>query len=384
MGNHEDAALTATPTIWVSSSRGPTRDGRIKPEIAANGRTVMAARSRNMNDAAPGALYVPKTGTSMAAPLVGGASALLFECRGAGATWADVKQILTDTAGVQGSAAGSPLIPVPSNAFGFGYLQMGSACAAPATDVDVWLRDHTSDTTGAEPFTGAVAYLSPDIEVLDTTGAPVPNPTYHPTNRFNNLIRVTVRNRGTQTARNTEVFLYWGDPATNIPFPAEWRSTGIYTGAPAYVNQTNKIVIPELPGLSTTQVTFAWAPPAPASGLAGDDHFCLMARLENEADSSDIGSGGWSSIRASNNIALRNTHVQPAPTAPGSGDEEAEMTFYVEGTADTDTLMIEVDMLEGVPELHVPVRTLPWRDRRLIERVASREPQNVGAPRGCL
>ncbi len=366
VGNHDVTA--PTPNISGRSGRGPTRDGRIKPEIASVGTNVTAPRSRNMNAPAPGALYTAMSGTSMSAPLVAGACALLFQCRGAASTWANLKQILEDTAGTAGLA-------IPSNAFGFGFMQMANACAQPAMNVDVWLRDHATDT-GLEPFTGSVAWLSPDIEVLDTAGNPVPNPTYHPTNRFNNIIRVTVRNRGTQTARNTEAYLYWADPATNIPFPAAWNDTGIYTGAPAFLTQENMIVIPQLAAGSSTQIQFAWAPPASGSNLRGDDHFCLLVRLENEGDPSQIGAGGWAVITATNNIALRNVHVQPAPNG---GD--ADMSFYVVGSSDQDSLVMYTELVAGRVALNLPVQALPWRDIRLIEKYGRRRlPYGCGDP----
>lgn len=64
-----------------SSSRGPTRDGRHKPEIAAPGTNIVAAnakggRSDNGNILP---MRVSKTGTSMSAPHVAGIVALLFE-----------------------------------------------------------------------------------------------------------------------------------------------------------------------------------------------------------------------------------------------------------------------------------------------------------------
>jgi Subtilase family len=306
VGNHDKTA--PTPAVSGSSGLGPTRDGRIKPEIATVGTNVTATRPRNMNGPIAGvgaqALYSAVSGTSFSSPIVAGACALLFQCRGAGATWADLKQILTDTAGTLGIA------PVPGNAFGFGFLQMGAACARPATNVDVWLRDDVGDT-GTEPFVGPVTWLCPDIAILDTAGVPVANPTFSAVARFNNIIRVTVRNRGTQTARNVDVFLYWGDPATNIPFPAEWRSTGIFTGTPGFASLGNLIVIPQVASGASTNVDFAWAPPAPGSNLRGDDHFCLLARLEHDADPSNIGAGGFTVVTASNNIGLHNVHVQP-------------------------------------------------------------------------
>lgn len=64
------------------SSSGPTRDGRAKPNLVAPGVQVLAARSRPRFDAG---LYTPltrKSGTSMAAPHVAGAVALMFEAAG--------------------------------------------------------------------------------------------------------------------------------------------------------------------------------------------------------------------------------------------------------------------------------------------------------------
>lgn len=358
VGNHNKTG--PTPAISGTSGRGPARDGRIKPEIASVGTAVTAPRSRNMNAAAPGALYVGMGGTSMSAPLVAGACACLFQCRGAATTWANLKQILEDTAGVAGLA-------IPGNDFGFGFMQVGTGCAAAAPSVDVWLRDHTADT-GAEPFTGEVVWLSPDIEVLDASGGPIANPTHDPVKRFNSIIRVTVRNRGTSMARNTEVHFYWADPATSIPYPNAWNTTGIYNDAPGFVNQSNMIVIPQLAAGASTQVQFGWAPPAPGSNIRGDDHFCLLVRLENEGDPSQIGGGGWSAVTSRNNIGLRNVHVQP------DDPSDASMSFYVVGSADQDSLIVHPRLAGGRLSLLLPVQALPWRDVALIERHKARRP----------
>ena len=180
--------------------------------------------------------------------------------------------------------------------------------------------------------------------------------------RFNNIIRVTVRNRGTNIARNTEVYFYWADPATNIPYPAAWNTTGIYNDAPGFVNQSDKIVIPQLAAGASAQVQFGWAPPAPGSNIRGDDHFCLLVRLENEGDPSQIGAGGWTAISARNNIGLHNVHVQP------DDPNDADISFYVVGSADQDSLIVYPKLAGGRLSLLLPVQALPWRDLELIER----------------
>ncbi len=60
--------------ISVSSSQGPTRDGRAKPEIAAPGTEIVAARGFG----APGEAWTAMSGTSMASPFVAGVVGLML------------------------------------------------------------------------------------------------------------------------------------------------------------------------------------------------------------------------------------------------------------------------------------------------------------------
>ncbi len=361
VGSHADTATP--PGIATSSSCGPSRDGRIKPDISTVGVNVTSSNSRNMNVLPLPGLTVSMGGTSMASPIIAGTCALLYECRGAGLSWFDIKQILQNN-------VAAPAVGIPSNQFGFGYLQIAGGCTPFVNDVDVWLRDNTDDT-GVEPYPGSVTWRSPDIEVLDMIGNPVSNPTHNPANFVNNIIRVTARNRSAlQVARNVEVYLYWADPGTAIAFPADWKSDGIYTGvAPNFINQSNKIVIPQIAAGGSVSVDFAWAPPAPGSNVRGDDHFCLLVRLENEVDASSIGTGGWGIIRGSNNIALRNTHI--VAVAP-NGD--ADSAFYVTGTEDADNLEITAENIDTPIIFQFPVSILPWYDLALAEKFGIRKP----------
>jgi subtilisin family serine protease len=70
-----DAHYPSTPISWFSSA-GPTRDGRNKPEVSAPGQDVIAARSATGNG------VIRKSGTSMAAPAVTGAIAVMLSQEG--------------------------------------------------------------------------------------------------------------------------------------------------------------------------------------------------------------------------------------------------------------------------------------------------------------
>jgi hypothetical protein len=61
------------------SSAGPTRDGRVKPDLCAPGVSILAARSSPRDAAASHPLLTRMSGTSMAAPHVTGTIALMFE-----------------------------------------------------------------------------------------------------------------------------------------------------------------------------------------------------------------------------------------------------------------------------------------------------------------
>jgi len=105
------------PEIAVSSSRGPTADGRIKPDVVAPGNGVVVANLRRGD-------YMRNTGTSFAAPLVSGVCALLLQMH---PEWgpAEVLEALRSTALDLGEAG-------PDTVYGWGQV---NALAASGLEV---------------------------------------------------------------------------------------------------------------------------------------------------------------------------------------------------------------------------------------------------------
>lgn len=107
----------ASPTAF--SSRGPTDDGRVKPDIAANGDSLLSVGSSGDSD------YVRLSGTSMAAPSVTGGIALIAEHmrnvlgRDPGA--AEIRGLLAHTA-LRNDAEGRP-----NASLGWGLMDVRAA-----------------------------------------------------------------------------------------------------------------------------------------------------------------------------------------------------------------------------------------------------------------
>jgi uncharacterized repeat protein (TIGR01451 family) len=139
------------------SSRGPTDDGRAKPDIVAPGVNIVSSRSHAPNAGTlwgvheTNSNYVYSGGSSMATPLVAGAGALAREWligRGhANPSAAAVKALLLDTTydmtpGQYGEGAAREIPAARSNnVAGWGRVDLGFMSAPPP--YAAWVDDHT-------------------------------------------------------------------------------------------------------------------------------------------------------------------------------------------------------------------------------------------------
>jgi len=178
-GNQDYTSEYTVGTLTYFSSRGPTRDGRTKPELAAPGAWICAALSEDAGWQSwlvhPDGVHTVELGTSMAAPHVSGAIALMLSVNPDLAT-TEIRGILTSTARQDGHTGS-----VPNSRWGWGKLDAAAAVEAviesgpeppPEAEIPVILVAVNPVSTVAQ-----FAYSVPDgtttatLRVYDVAGA---------------------------------------------------------------------------------------------------------------------------------------------------------------------------------------------------------------------
>ncbi len=146
VGMHQSRYGAAPNTIMSGSSRGPTDDDRIKPDILAPGGYVRSCKSQEATDTGGSSwenqYYMEYTGTSMATPNAAGAAAL-------------VREYLTEVAqrpSPQGALMKAMLIlgaqdvgsrNIPNNDEGWGRINLQDTIA-PSGGRGIWVDDRSS------------------------------------------------------------------------------------------------------------------------------------------------------------------------------------------------------------------------------------------------
>jgi len=158
-------AVNGAGTLASFSSRGPTADGRTKPEVCARGVSTWAA------SAASDSSYANVNGTSLSTPLVAGAACLLVQARPNFPPQL-IRQAFMETASNSGA---------PNNNYGWGIIDLEAAYN--------WGAEFSADTTvGNAPMTiqfsanTSLAASSWDWDFGDGGTATEQNPSYEYTN----------------------------------------------------------------------------------------------------------------------------------------------------------------------------------------------------------
>jgi subtilisin-like proprotein convertase family protein len=229
----------ASVNIWTTSSFGPTDDGRIKPDIAAQGRNVYSSTS-NDDDT-----YANVTGTSMAAPAVTGSLGLLQQHHqnmyGSFLTAASLRAIVIHTAREAGD------FPGPDYEFGFGLMNTAAAADIITNKGFTTILEENTLSDGGTynltvealdpsiPLMATLAWTDPPATVQDTT---VPD---DPTPRLINDLDIKI------TDQNGNVVLPWKlDPT--IPTTAAIQGDNI-------VDNVEKIEINNPSGIYNIEVS---------------------------------------------------------------------------------------------------------------------------------
>tara|TARA_B100000686_G_scaffold281016_1_gene302491 strand:+ start:2151 stop:6644 length:4494 start_codon:yes stop_codon:yes gene_type:complete len=147
-------SATAEDEMYYWSSRGPTDDGRIKPDIVAAGDYVRSCKAQEASDA-PDNLndqwYVEYSGTSMATPVAAGASALVREYLMEIAQRPDPQGALVKAMLILG-AEDMGTRDIPNNDEGWGRLNLVNTLLPDSEfgDVGIFVDDRTRLSSGQE------------------------------------------------------------------------------------------------------------------------------------------------------------------------------------------------------------------------------------------
>lgn len=139
--------------IAAFSSRGPTGDGRMKPDIVAPGTYILSTRSRMLAENNFGygryrnsKFYMFDSGTSMATPLTAGAVGVVREYLRKTVGIASPTAALLKAALIAGAVTTRPRLAVPDCNEGFGRLNLDAILKPPAATKVVFIEGRGLNT----------------------------------------------------------------------------------------------------------------------------------------------------------------------------------------------------------------------------------------------
>ena len=349
------------------------------------------------------------SGSSSATAMVAGVTALVLEnnpaLRGQPAQVLNTLRASCLDVTVGQSASLHPAGPGPDVATGSGLVQAYRAIRT----TDLWIKDNPDSDIGLVPTHNGrpkwppfAHWNSPDIKVFS---APLGKPavdfdntsTDSPVFGQDNYVYVQARNRGTGASPQVTVGLFYGDPGTNLIFPADWNDgqsgvpgqgsiqvggVGMNVQTVASIAAGGAVVLP---------TPFVWRPPNPTLAtqsqvlpngrIAG--HFCLLVRLSSADDPIMVPGGMQASVINDNNIGMSNQQVISIP-GKRLVHGPFRFTFFVKGAraaaATRNDLLFDLRGLPRSRDVRVEVEGLAGRKMKLVraKRSADRLKLSVG------
>lgn len=198
-------AITAL-VINVGSSQGPTDDGRIKPDIAADGTNVYSTFNTNDN------AYDSISGTSMASPVVSGSLTLLQE------HYNNLNANFMKSATLRGLACHTALddanIPGPDTRFGWGLLDTQAAANAITGNNNGSALILESTLTSGQTFT--YTFNASSTETLKATICWTDPAGSSRNGQLNSPTPVLVNDLDLRVSNSSQTFLPWKYDLSNL------------------------------------------------------------------------------------------------------------------------------------------------------------------------
>ena len=178
----------AADEMYYWSSRGPTDDGRIKPDIVAAGDYIRSCKAQEASEA-PDNLnddwYVEYSGTSMATPAAAGASAIVREYLMEVAERPDPQGALVKAMLILG-AEDMGTRDIPNNDEGWGRINLVNTLL-PDSDVGIFVDDRSRLSSGQEASYNFDVTRSGEPLKVVLTWSDYPGSTFSGTQLRNNL-----------------------------------------------------------------------------------------------------------------------------------------------------------------------------------------------------
>ncbi len=171
------------------SSNGPTRDGRIKPDITATGEWILSCgmqselnilSSLEPEKVAAGKKHKRSSGTSMASPVVAGIAALYLQ-KNPQATWSDVKNAILNCTDKDEDTGDN----LPNNKWGYGKVNgygVVKGCSVGIGEVDNYnnidfgfFPNPSTDKISFQYDLSSVSYKRAELEIKNTLGSTIMN-----------------------------------------------------------------------------------------------------------------------------------------------------------------------------------------------------------------